>query len=210
MTILDNPQVALWRGSFGDDYVLRNAPNDAEIKKLLPLWIEIFGRIAPQPVKSILEVGPNVGLNLRALRQMSDARFFAVEPNDLAREVLLRDGVLDAGDLRAGTAANIDFPNGVADLAFTNGVLIHINPEALFTSCQELHRCARTWIACIEYFSHQPETIPYRGHANALFKRDFGSFWLDNFPDLNAVAYGFCWQRMTGLDNPHWWLFRKS
>ena len=56
----------------------------------------------------------------------------------------------------------------------------------------------------------KPETIPYRGHTEALFKRDFGSFWLDCFPDLRVLDYGFFWKRLTGLDNLTWWLFEKS
>src|SRR5262249_14479103 len=157
------------------------------VEQLRRLWREILGHVAAAPIHSILEVGPNVGLNLRALRSLTDARFFAVEPNNRAREVLVRDGVLDPDDLKAGVAADIDLPVRVADLVFTAGVLIHIHPNDLLSSCREIHRCARTWIACIEYFSDQPETVSYRGHKNALFKRDFGSFWLDNFSDLIVV-----------------------
>jgi spore coat polysaccharide biosynthesis protein SpsF len=61
----------------------------------------------------------------------------------------------------------------------------------------------------LEYFSKSPETITYRGHDNLLFKRDFGSFYLDLFPDLAAVAEGFLWRRTTGYDDATWWVFRK-
>jgi hypothetical protein len=47
------------------------------------------------------------------------------------------------------------------------------------------------------------------GDQNVLFKCDFGSFWLDNVPDLVAAGYGFFWKRLTSLDNCNWWLFRK-
>ena len=72
------------------------------------------------------------------------------------------------------------------------------------------HRVARRYIVCVEYFSDQPETIPYRGHSEVLFKRDFGSLWLDCFPDLRVLDYGFFWKRLTGLDNLTWWLFEKG
>ena len=121
----------------------------------------------------------------------------------------MRDHVVATEDVRGGTAASIDFPNGTADLAFTSGVLIHIHPDDLLVSCREIHRCARRYIACAEYFAQRPETIPYRGHGDVLFKRDFGTFWMDNFPDLRFLGCGFAWKRMTGLDDLTWWLFEK-
>ena len=51
--------------------------------------------------------------------------------------------------------------------------------------------------------------IPYRGQEGLLFKRDFGGLWLDSFPSLRTVAYGFAWKRVTGVDNLTWWLFEK-
>ena len=91
----------------------------------------------------------------------------------------------------------------------TSGVLVHIHPDNLLPSCKEIYRCSTRWIGCIEYFADKPETVPYRGNNDQLFKRDFGSLWLDNFPDLRTVAYGFAWRRLTGLDNVNWWLFEK-
>jgi pseudaminic acid biosynthesis-associated methylase len=206
----DNPQIAFWRGEFGDGYVERNGADDAQIRKLQAVWTGILARTSAKPLRSILEVGPNIGLNLRALRALTDARFYAVEPNDRAREILLRDRVLDAADLRAGAASAISFPDGVADLAFTSGVLIHVHPDDLLASCREIHRCSKNWLLSIEYFADRPESICYRGYDNVLFKRDFGSFWLDHFSDLSVASYGFVWKRETGLDNTNWWLFRKS
>lgn len=173
------------------------------------MWSEILSHTLPAPPQSILEVGANIGINLRALRALTGARLFAVEPNDKARQRLIDDKVVAASDLRSGLASSIDWPNGVADLVFTSGVLIHIHPDQLEHSVREIHRCAARWIAAIEYFSDRPETIPYRGHVDRLFKRDFGGFWLDTFPELRVAAYGFLWKRVTGLDNLTWWLFEK-
>jgi pseudaminic acid biosynthesis-associated methylase len=161
------------------------------------------------PPQSILEVGANLGVNLRALRTVTSARLHAVEPNDKARNILLRDQVVAAADLKSSVASAIDLPDRAVDLTFTSGVLIHIHPDQLLESLTEIHRCSARWIACIEYFSDKPEMIPYRGHDDRLFKRDFGSYWLDNFTDLRPVACGFAWKRLTGLDNLTWWLFEK-
>ena len=205
-----NPQIKFWRAEFGDGYTDRNAATPEQLASRTMLWSEILRPLVGKMPASILEVGCNLGINLRTLRRLTQSRFYAVEPNDYARSILLRDGVVEQECLRAGMAQSIDLPDGVADLAFTSGVLIHIHPDDLLASCREIHRCAKRYIACIEYFSDKPEMIPYRGHDDRLFKRDFGGFYMDNFPDLTVLATGFAWKRTTGLDNLTWWLFEKG
>ena len=117
--------------------------------------------------------------------------------------------VVPANNISDCLAHDLRFPDESFDLVFTSGVLIHIHPDNLLSSCSEIHRVTRRYIVCIEYFSDKPEEIHYRGHDELLFKRDFGSFWLDNFPDLETRDYGFAWKRVTGLDNPTWWVFEK-
>lgn len=203
------PQAEFWKSEFGDAYTDRNVASVEQIQARLALWSDILAHTISAPPASILEVGANLGINLRALRLLSSARRYAVEPNEKARTILVQDGLVAPADVRDGLASNIGLPDEVADLAFTSGVLIHIHPDHLLASLKEIYRCSRRWIACVEYFSDKPEMIPYRGHDDRLFKRDFGAFWLDSFPDLRTVAYGFAWKRVTGLDNLTWWLFEK-
>lgn len=208
-TVKQSAQTNFWSGTFGDAYVDRNATSDKDVAAAIFLWSDILKLTIGAPPRSILEIGSNIGINLRALKTIIDADLYAVEPNDKARTILIRDSVLPESNVRAGVAQSIAFPDGVADLAFTSGMLIHIHPDELLAACKEIHRCARRYIACIEYFSDQPEAIPYRGYEDVLFKCDFGSFWLDNFPDLRTLGYGFKWKRACGLDNLTWWLFEK-
>jgi pseudaminic acid biosynthesis-associated methylase len=200
-------RLAQWQGPFGDEYIERNRADDEKINKLVPLWAEIFKRVRPQ---SVLEVGANIGLNLRAISKLTGAELYAIEPNASARNTLLADGVVDRNNLRGNPAHAIDFRDGVAELAFTSGVLIHIPPDDLLAACKEIHRCASRFVLCIEYFSDRPEAKTYRGQEDLLFKRDFGSFWLDHFPDLRLLDYGFFWKRVIGIDNLNWWLFEKN
>ena len=103
------------------------------------------------PPRSILEVGANIGLNLRALTRLSGADFLALEPNAVARERLVQDGVVPAANVFDGLASAIPLPDASVDLAFTSGVLIHIHPNDLLASCREIHRVARRYVVCIEY-----------------------------------------------------------
>jgi hypothetical protein len=88
--------------------------------------------------------------------------------------------------------------------------LIHVPPDKILASMKEIHRCSKRWIVCAEYFAPEERELPYRGQRNALWLRDYGSLWLDNFPDLTCIATFFAWKRMTGLDNLTFWLFEKG
>lgn len=156
-----------------------------------------------QRTESILEIGANVGINLRALRRLTAARLAGVEPNASARALLAEC----ADDVFDGIAAAIPAADASFDLVFTSGVLIHIPPSELLASCKEIERVSRRYIVAVEYFARDLEAKQYRGH-DALWKRDFGAYWLDHFP-LRPVACGFAWSRLTGLDDLTWWVLEK-
>jgi pseudaminic acid biosynthesis-associated methylase len=210
MTKPITPQEALWRGDFGDAYVDRNAAAPDKLAALTRHWARVLRMTEGAPPARILEVGANIGLNLRALARLTTAELHAVEPNARARDILVRDAVVPAGRVTDALASATGLEAGSFDLTFTSGVLIHIHPRDLLASCHEIHRLSRRYVACIEYFSDSEQEVPYRGHGEVLFKRDFGGFYLDNFPDLRLLDYGFAWKRTTGLDNLTWWLFEKG
>lgn len=203
-------QLDTWRGDFGDSYTERNVADAAALRSRTKMWVQILRCIEGDTPSSILEVGANQGLNLRTLNHLTDAELFALEPNAKARQILLDDEVLQPQNLHDSFASSIPLEDGSVDMAFTSGVLIHVPPSDLLASCQEMHRVSRKFIVCAEYFSVEPEEIKYRGHDDLLFKRDFGDFWMSNFPDLKLRDYGFLWKRATDLDNLTWWVFEKS
>lgn len=210
MSTPQTPQEQLWRGEFGSRYIDRNEASDAALAALTRHWARILDCMESEPPRQILEIGANIGRNLRALRRLTTAELLAVEPNADARARMEADGVLPPANVFDGVASRLPFADASVDMAFTSGVLIHIHPDDLAAACAEIHRVAARHIVCVEYFSDKAEEIPYRGHTGALFKRDFGSLWLDQFPDLKVVDYGFAWKRVTGLDNLTWWVFRKG
>ena len=205
----DTEQLQFWRGDFGNSYIDRNAASAEHLRARVAMWAKIMNCLVGDPPRSILEVGSNIGNNLRALRTLTGADMYALEPNTEARRILVEDGVVPADQALDGFAAGIPMADGAVDMAFTSGVLIHIHPDHLLASMREIHRVSRRYVACIEYFSDKPEMITYRGQDDRLFKRDFGAYYLDTFPDLRVVDYGFAWKRLTGLDNLTWWMFEK-
>lgn len=205
---MQDDQLSHWRGDFGDAYTDRSIADSDRIGQSMAFWHKVFECLSNDLPKSVLEIGANVGANLMAIRRLfPDLELSAIEPNAHARLILSESGI---ADVRDGSAQSLPFESDSVDLAFTAGVLIHVPPEDLLQSCSEIHRCSRKYILCSEYFSDQPETISYRGHDNLLFKRDFGSFYLDNFADLELIDYGFLWRRVSGLDNQTWWLFGRK
>ena len=84
------------------------------------------------------------------------------------------------------------------------------DPSLLERTMSESHRVSSKYVFAAEYFSPKAETLPYRGETELLFKNDFGGLYMDMFPDLELVDYGFFWRRTTVMDDCTWWLFRKA
>ena len=195
------PQLAKWSGAFGDDYIARNDALDH--RALTRMWAGMLRNVRP---RSILEVGANVGHNLRALRTITDAKLAAAEPNELACERLRREGVLVAN----ACAESLPFNDGAFDMVFTSGVLIHVHPDDLPPAMDEIARVADRYVLCAEYFSAEPREVPYRGQPGMLWTRDFGRAYLDHVPELRCVDYGFFWRGAGAVDSLTWWLFEKG
>jgi len=203
-------QLVEWQGDFGNDYIERNLVTEKRIRERVVTFAQIWREMDGNPPSSVLEIGSNVGLNLRALKAITEADLFAVEPNKKAFEILIEDGVVEKKRAFNTSGADIPLADGSVDLCFSSVVLIHVPDETLTATLSEMYRVARKYILCIEYFAPETVTKSYRGHDDLLFKRDYGSIWMDNFPSLRYVADGFFWKRMTGLDNVNWWLFAKE
>lgn len=198
-------QQEFWRGEFGDQYIERNkSPNLMAAN--ISLFANIMARSQILP-KSILEIGANIGLNLKALSSLlPNCELTGLEINTKAAQELRSSGFNTIESSIEGAALDSSF-----DLVLTKGVLIHINPEALKTVYEKIFHASNKWILLIEYYSPSPVHINYRGHENKLFKRDFAGEFLDHFPGrLNLVNYGFNYHRGNfPQDDLTWFLLEK-
>jgi len=194
----------LWAGEFGDAYVERNR---AAAKGREDFWRERTEQLDPG---SVLEVGCNIGGNLRPLAEL-------LEPTTLAGIDINESALAAAGkavpdaDLRLGSAYEIPFDDDSFDLVFTTGVLIHLSSEGLGKAIDEIVRCSRRWVLCGEYFAEQKEKVPYRGHDEALFRRDYGGIYEQRHPELKLVDRGFLGaSEDSSWDDVTWWLFDQG
>lgn len=199
-----------WQGEFGDRYTERNAPNADVTRGRVRAWSRIVSAMHTDLPKSVLEVGCNRGLNLRALPHVLDAELWAVEPNASARALAVSEGLIPQERIIDGFGHDLKLKDGQVELAFTCGVLIHVDPAHLERTLSEIHRVSSKYVLAIEYFGPRQEMIAYRGENDLMFRNDFGSHYLDAFPDLKLMDYGFFWRRDTVMDDSTWWLFRKT
>lgn len=200
-------QEAFWAGQFGNDYIARNEGN-----ALLASNLQFFSRSlrSAERIGSCLELGANIGMNLRALKLLyPQAQLRGVEINAKAAQQLAEF----IGKENAHCGSIFDFPAGpTVDLALIKGVLIHINPSMLPTTYQRLYDASNRYVLVCEYYNPSPVAIPYRGHDDRLFKRDFAGEMLDLFPKLRLVDYGFAYRRDPAFpqDDISWFLMEKK
>ena len=77
---------------------------------------------------------------------------------------------------------------------------------------QRLFDASHRYVLVCEYYNPTPTSVPYRGHADRLFKRDFAGEMLDLYPRLSLVDYGFAYRRdpVFPQDDVSWFLMRKD
>lgn len=207
MSEFTTEQEAFWAGDFGTEYIQRNR-GDA----LLAANLSFFSKALHQArdVQSCIEFGANIGMNLKALKLLYpgiDAH--AIEINTEAAKQL---GMVIPPPQVYNTSI-LDFsPARQWDLTLIKGVLIHINPEVLGAVYDKLVASTLRYLMVVEYYNPQPVAIPYRGHCNRLFKRDFAGDIMDSHSDMRLVDYGFVYHRDPNFpqDDITWFLLEKQ
>jgi pseudaminic acid biosynthesis-associated methylase len=200
-------QEAFWAGSFGTEYIGRN-----ESAQLLASNLKFFAQALRRAghIGSCLEFGANVGMNLRALKLLyPDIVANGIEINAEAARQL--SDLLGADKVFAGSI--YDFPGDrQAELVLIKGVLIHLQPTMLAETYRKLVQASSKYVLVCEYYNPSPTSVPYRGHAERLFKRDFAGEMLDAYPALKLVDYGFAYRRDPAhpQDDITWFLMEKA
>lgn len=199
-------QEEFWAGDFGDEYSKRNVGEMATASNL-SLFSKIFSRTAD--VKSIIEFGANIGLNLRALRQLlPKVSLTGIEINKSAAAELREWG---GAEVLENSILDVEL-NRTWDFALIKGVLIHINPDYLDNVYERIAKASNRYICIAEYYNPVPVSVSYRGHNDRLFKRDFAGEMLDKFPSLRLIDYGFSYHRDPNFrqDDLTWFLLEKG
>lgn len=205
-------QEDFWATDFGNQYLQRNALTHDRVAKKLGVWSSIM-RHCSAPISSILELGANVGINLRAFSLLlPQAELTGLEINPQAAEILRN--TLNVKDSRNKVIENslLEFsPERTWDLVFTSGVLIHIDPDALPQAYALMAEASSRYVCIVEYYNPNPVEVPYRGHARKLFKRDFAGEFLELHSEFKLQNYGFFYHNdpFFSVSDFTWFLLAK-
>ena len=200
-------QEEFWAGNFGDDYIDRN-----EGEKLLASNLEFFSKSlkCANNANSCIEFGANIGMNLKALKLLyPEQDQFGIEINAEAANQL--KSIIPEQNVTVGSIFDFS-PNQTWDLVLIKGVLIHINPDELDKVYEKLVTSCGRYLLVAEYYNPSPVTIPYRGHENRLFKRDFAGEILEKYPSMTLIDYGFAYRNDPSFpqDDITWFLLEKK
>lgn len=200
-------QEEFWAGSFGTEYIERN-----QGEKLLASNLDFFAKAfrATREVKTCIEFGANIGMNLKALQLLyPEQEQYGIEINQDAaaqlKQTIAPENVF--------TSSILDFePEQKWDLALIKGVLIHLNPDILDSVYDKLVAATSRYLLVAEYYNPSPVAIPYRGHSDRLFKRDFAGEIMERHPEMKLVDYGFAYRRDPSFpqDDITWFLMEKG
>ena len=198
-------QELFWEGEFGDEYIDRNRD-----EKILASKVSMFSEIIKKTsnVKSVFEVGANIGLNMIALNQLlPDAELNALEINKKAYQELQKLKYVNSY-----LGSILDFNNTISvDLVFCCTVLIHINPNSLDLVYHKIAKFAKRYVLFAEYYNPVPVQVNYRGNDDCLFKRDFAGDFLKIYKNFRLIDYSFVYHKDNVFpgDDITWFLMEK-
>ena len=209
ITKIKNEQEIFWEGNFGDDYISRNSSN-----KLINSNINLFKKIFKNKSlpKNTLEIGANIGLNLKALKKLKpNIDLYAVEINKKAVKSLQK--VVDKKNIFEGSIFdfNTNYFKKKFELVFTKTVLIHIDPKVINKIYKTIYNLSSKYILICEYYNPIPVKIKYRDFENKLFKRDFAGDLMSEYKNLKLIDYGFVYHNDPKFpqDDLTWFLMKK-
>ncbi|MHB1328389.1 MAG: pseudaminic acid biosynthesis-associated methylase [Gemmatimonadales bacterium] len=187
-------QLSTWTSTFGKEYTDRNT---LTLDEMDAAFAEQFGVsksaiyrrfVGHDRLSSgrVLEVGCNIGLQLRLLEKANPGlELHGLEPQSYAIE--RARNLAPHHHFHQGNAFALPFADGTYDLVFTHGVLIHIHPNDLPRALAEIVRVSRRFVLCHEYYAPDTVEIPYHGQTGLLWKTDFARRYLEVAPGLREV-----------------------
>ena len=197
-------QENFWAGEFGSNYIGRNNSEPLLYSKVA-MWARMLK--AANNVKSIRELGCNIGLNLVALKRLHPT--LNLSGYEINEEAAKQASDFNVAKITQGSILE-EIIDSKVDLTFTAGVLIHINPNYLDNVYRNLFNGSNRYVLVAEYYNPAPTKISYRGHEDRLFKRDFAGDLIDHY-SMKLVDYGFVYKRdnWAPQDDITWFLLEK-
>jgi pseudaminic acid biosynthesis-associated methylase len=207
MEVVKTEQEKFWSSDFGKEYSNRNSWESDEQwdKTYIETWshtkLEINDSVLhnlPKEIK-ILEVGCNIGNQLRGFQRMGFNNLYGIELQSYAVEKA-KEFTKNINIIQ-GSGFDLPFKDEYFDMVCTNGVLIHIAPKDHFNFMSEIVRCSKKYVMAWEYYADNVTEINYRGNAGFLWKADFAKIYTSSFKNLklaNRKKYPYKTEGMSG------------
>lgn len=186
-----------WAGEVGAAYTDRNTWSAEDLDQV---YLDCFGITrtdlnqrflggfkTPLRFMRILEVGCNIGMQLRHLQNMGFWNLHGIELQQYALDRLCVERV----ETCRGAATDLPYPDESFDLVYTSGVLIHIPPDDLPRAMSEILRCTKRYVWGFEYYSRELQEVEGRWPADMLWSGDYSALFTDLLPRLQLLDY---WQ----------------
>lgn len=200
-------QLDIWTSQFGKDWTDRT---NIDPRTRADAFKRMIGGL---DIRTILEVGCSAGHNLAALSLIQPPphgyELYGVDPLEYAivkANQECRPYRKAWTNFLVADCFHLPFVDSAFDLVFTCGVLMHTTPEDLPKAIREMSRVSNRYILLIEYYAEDEVSIPYRGHDDLLFKRDYRK--AGERMGLKCIEKGF-WGKEDGFDDCSVWLFGK-
>lgn len=186
---VQSEQERSWSGKIGAAYTDRNT---LSAEGLDTVYSQNFGRTRtelnwqfvgslPRYLR-ILEVGCNIGMQLRHLRAMGFYNLWGIELQQYALDRLCVSGV----EVCQGSVTALPYPDEDFELVYTSGLLIHIPPDDLPQAMSEILRCTKQWVWGFEYYSQTLREISHRSWKDMLWEGDYPRMFIEMLPSLEV------------------------
>ena len=199
-------QEKLWAEGYGKKYIERS--DDGRFLKSRLATLSKILKTA-KPIRSVLEIGANVGQTLEAMTILfPEAKLHAMDICPHACKRLQELSYVEKVIEESIVQAKVD---QTYDLVITCGTLILIPEESLPAVYNNIFEMSNKYIAIMEPYSPTPLKVNYHGHEGVMCKRDFAGEMMDSFTELSLENYGFNYSRdnFTQADL-NWFLLRKN
>jgi len=149
---------------FWDSYTDKNKDKDA--KRIADF---IYHVCIALNVKSVCELGCNVGNNMQSLP--TTWAVLGLDKNKHSIELAEKkyEHIFGVENITA-----LGYPDDYFDLVFTRGVMIHLTKEQVHESIHEMMRISKKYIFHLEYVGKDGESVPYEV---GLWKRNMKEYY---------------------------------
>ena len=177
-------QIKFWE-KIGTDYTDVNQRSASQLMYSRYWFFEKFEDLDRST--KILEVGCNVGDNLKVLKNMGFENLTGIDIQEYALEKAKES--IPQGSFKHASILELPFEDDEFDLVFSSGVLIHLHPDDLPTALSEIHRCTNNLIYGLEYcdknYQNEFKSISYRGSDNACWAADYASQYIKHCDNID-------------------------